>query len=101
MRNTLLASTVAAAVLLAASEATAQTSGRTEEETRRLSGWSVTPALGYSGVWDDNPLVRGTSDLLPADFTNAINPSLAVQFISRRSEFGASYDGTLVGYREL
>jgi hypothetical protein len=102
MRNALLTLAVSAAVALtAARDATAQTADAAGETERRINGWSVTPSLGYAGVFDDNALVRGTSDLLPKDFTNAINPRLGVDYNSGRSEFGASYDGTFVAYREL
>src|SRR5262245_57825891 len=64
-------------------------------------GWTVTPSLGYAGVWDDNALVRGEGEVLPDDLTNAINPRLSVDFNSRRSQFTAFYDGSFVAYQEL
>jgi hypothetical protein len=64
-------------------------------------GWTVTPSLGYAGVFDDNALVRGEGEVLPGDVTNAINPRLSVDFNSRRSQLSAFYDGSLVAYREL
>ena len=54
-----------AVALTAARDATAQTADAVGEAERRINGWSVTPSLGYAGVFDDNALVRGTSDLLP------------------------------------
>ena len=64
-------------------------------------GWTVTPSLGYAGVWDDNALVRGEGEVLPGDLTNAVNPRLSVDFNSRRSQLSAFYDGSFVAYREL
>ena len=70
-------------------------------EATPSQGWTVTPSLGYAGVWDDNALVRGEGEVLPADVTNAVNPRLSIDFNSRRSQLSAFYDGSFVAYREL
>jgi hypothetical protein len=65
------------------------------------SGWTLTPALTYSGAWDDNVLVRGEGDLPAADFFSVINPRATIDFNGRRGQLAASYDGSFLLYREL
>src|SRR5205807_9091084 len=67
----------------------------------RSSGWTFTPALVYQSGWDDNVLLRGNGDEAPADYINLLNPRASVNFVGRRSEFAASYDGNFVFYRDL
>jgi hypothetical protein len=65
------------------------------------SGWSLTPALTYSGAWDDNVLVRGNGDVAAEDFLSVINPRATLDFNGRRGTVSASYDGAFLLYREL
>lgn len=102
MRRFLLTLASVAGVAFAATPASAQPSlFETTEAAARANGWTVTPSLGYSSVWDDNVLVRGVGDELPNDLANTLNPRLGVTFTSPRNEFSGWYDGSFVAYRQL
>jgi hypothetical protein len=64
------------------------------------AGWTVTPALGYSGNWDDNVLGRH-GDVPIADYASSLNPRLAVDFNGRRGQLAASYNGSFVLHQNL
>src|SRR5580765_4605345 len=66
-----------------------------------IAGWAFTPAVGYAGTWDDNALVIGTGDQVPADYTDTINPRALLAYTSRRTQFSSAYDGAFTAYREL
>jgi hypothetical protein len=66
----------------------------------RFAGWTFTPSLVYQGAWDDNALVVFEPEP-PSDFLSIVNPRADVNFLGRRGEFDASYDGAFVLYREL
>jgi len=93
-----------AAALLQPAAASAQESNLvTSAEANPLAptGWSFTPALAYSGAWDDNVLIRGRGDGAPADFLNVINPHGALDYNSARGQLSVAYDGAFLLYREL
>src|SRR2546427_9152700 len=66
----------------------------------RLAGWTFTPSLVYQGAWDDNALLVFDPDP-PSDFLSLVNPRADVNFLGRRGEFDATYDGTFLLYRNL
>src|SRR5258706_1829995 len=68
--------------------------------SRPIAGWMFVPSFGYSGVWDDNALVRGRGDTTP-DYANTLNPRALLDYTSRRTQFIGTYDGTFVAYRQL
>ncbi len=95
---------LAVAAVLCAADATAQESNlATAAEANPLAptGWSFTPALAYSGAWDDNVLIRGRGDEAPADFLSVVNPRASLDYNSSRSQLAASYDGAFLLYRDL
>ena len=67
----------------------------------RPPGWSVTPAVGVSEMWDDNPTLAAEGDVRIGDWVTAVQPSLALDFRGRRTTVRSDYAGTFDFYREL
>ena len=67
----------------------------------RPPGWSVTPAIGVSEMWDDNPTLAAEGDVRIGDWVTAVQPSLALDFRGRRTTVRSDYAGTFDFYREL
>lgn len=65
------------------------------------AGWTFTPAIAYSGAWDDNVLIRGKGDTTPADFLNVVNPRGTLDYSGPRGQLSANYDGAFLLYRDL
>jgi hypothetical protein len=63
-------------------------------------GWSVTPAIGVSEAWDDNPTLAAEGDVRTGDYVTAVQPSLALDFRGRHTTAGADYAGVFDFYRE-
>ena len=70
-------------------------------QTEPARGWTFTPSLGVSSVWDDNVLMQGADSHGPADFVSVLAPHAALGFTSARSSFSASYDGAFELYRQF
>src|SRR5206468_3725366 len=66
----------------------------------RAPGWTFTPTLAYQGAWDTNALLLYQPEP-PHDFLSMLNPRADVNYLGRKSEFDASYDGAFVLYRQL
>lgn len=64
-------------------------------------GWVFTPSLGYGLNVDDNVLVQGQGEDTRADLLNAVSPRVTLDFLSGRSRFDASYDGTVLLYARI
>jgi hypothetical protein len=64
-------------------------------------GWSVTPAIGVSEMWDDNPTLAAEGDVRTSDFVTAVQPSLALDFRGRHTTVRGDYAGVFDFYREL
>src|SRR5262249_59739690 len=95
---------LAAIALICPGAAAAQQSNFTptiEANPEAVPGWSVTPAISYSGAYDDNVLVRGEGDLPAKDFLSTVNPGVSLDFNGRRGQLSAAYDGAFQLYREL
>ena len=60
----------------------------------RPPGWSVTPAVGVSEMWDDNPTLAAEGDVRIGDWVTAVQPSLALDFRGRRTTVRSDYAGT-------
>jgi len=104
MRVTLITSALLAALALGAEPAAGQEANlRPAPEANALApvGWSLTPAIAYSGAWDDNVLVRGKGDTAPADFLNVINPRGTLDYNGPRGQVSGTYDGAFLLYRDL
>src|SRR4051794_40524576 len=103
-QRALVLSAVLLASALHATIASAQASNFALTDSRsggQGSGWTLTPSLVYQGAWDDNALLRGNGDEAPGDYVSGVTPRLGANFLGRRGEFEASYDGTFVLYRDL
>ena len=93
------------ALLLLPAAAAAQGSNivspASEHSPAVAAGWTVTPSIGYAGVWDDNALMQGNGSVPLGDFVSIINPRGFVDFNGKKGQFTAGYDGGFVLYREL
>ena len=69
----------------------------------RPPGWSVTPAIGVSEMWDDNPTLAAEGDEGDriGDWVTAVQPTLALDFRGRRTTLRTDYAGNFDFYREL
>jgi hypothetical protein len=67
----------------------------------RPPGWSVTPAIGVSEMWDDNPTLAAEGDVRTGDYVTAVQPSLALDFRGRRTTVRSNYAGVFDFYRDL
>jgi hypothetical protein len=94
---------LAACGVLTAATALAQERPTTVQygQTTPSHGWTFTPALGISSVWDDNVLMQGVDAKGPSDFVSVLAPHASVGFTTARSAFSASYDGAFELYRQF
>ena len=67
----------------------------------RPPGWSVTPAIGVSESWDDNPTLASETDVRTGDFVTSVQPTLALDYRGRHTTLGGDYGGVFDFYREL
>jgi len=67
----------------------------------RPPGWSVTPGVGVSEAWDDNPTLAAEGDVRPGDFVTSVQPSMSLDFRGRRTTVRTDYGGTFDFYRDL
>ncbi len=66
----------------------------------RPPGWSVTPAIGVSEMWDDNPALAAEGDVRTGDFVSSVRPSLALGFRGPRTTLLGNYGGSFDFYRD-
>ena len=69
--------------------------------TAAAAAWAVTPSVFYSGAWDDNVFIQGEGDDTVGDLMNVVNPRIDISRNWRFTQFGASYDGAFLLYREV
>jgi hypothetical protein len=67
----------------------------------RPPGWSVTPSIGVSQFWDDNPTLGAEGDVQPTDFVTAVRPTLLLGYRGRRTTLRTDYGGSFDYYRDL
>jgi hypothetical protein len=67
----------------------------------RPPGWSMTPAIGVSQMWDDNPTLAAEGDVRPGDFVTAVRPSFALDYRGRQTTVRTDYGGSFDFYRDL
>jgi len=67
----------------------------------RPPGWSVTPAIGVSEMWDDNPTLAVEGDARPGDFVTAVRPTLSLDYRGRQTTLRSDYAGSFDFYRDL
>jgi hypothetical protein len=67
----------------------------------RPPGWSVTPAIGVSEMWDDNPTLAAEGDVRTGDFVTAVLPTLRLDFRGRQTTVRTDYAGVFDFYRDL
>jgi hypothetical protein len=66
----------------------------------RPPGWSMTPAIGVSEMWDDNPTLAAEGDVRTGDFVTAVRPSFALDYRGRRTTVRSDYAGSFDFYRD-
>ena len=67
----------------------------------QAAGWTVTPAIGYSGSWDDNALMQGIGSPTLSDFVSVVNPRGSADFNGKKGSLSAGYEGGFLMYRQL
>ncbi len=67
----------------------------------RPPGWSITPAIGVSEMWDDNPTLAVEGDVRPSDFVTSVRPSFLLGYRGRRTTLRSDYNGAFDFYRDL
>ena len=93
---------IAVAALLALAGASPAAAQLTEAGTPvRPPGWSLTPAVGVSQLWDDNPTLAADGDVRPGDFVTSVRPALALGFRGKRTTMRTDYNGTFDYYNRL
>jgi hypothetical protein len=65
------------------------------------TGWSLTPGLLMSRMFDDNALLRGPGDPATEDYINVVNPRGDLTYHGRYSDFSVRYDGAFIVYNQL
>jgi hypothetical protein len=63
--------------------------------------WSLTPAIGVSQLWDDNPTLAAEGNVRTGDFVTSVRPSLGLGFRGRRTTLRTDYNGTFDYYNRL
>jgi hypothetical protein len=66
----------------------------------RPPGWSLTPAIGVSQLWDDNPGLASEATR-SGDFVTAVQPSLTLGFRGKRTTLHTDYNGSFEYYRRV
>lgn len=84
----------------AAAQTTNFTSGDAST-TPPTAGWTIVPAVGFATSWDDNVLMKGNGDGPVGANVSALSPKLNVDYHTKRTAIGGSYDGSFLMYRNL
>jgi hypothetical protein len=93
---------VAIAALLALALAEPVAAQLTETGTpTRPPGWSITPSIGLSQLWDDNPTLAVEGDVRPDDFVTSVRPTMLLGYRGPRSTFRGNYAGSFDFYQDL
>ena len=64
-------------------------------------GWIFTPSLATGGTWDDNLLLAHSNDLVLRDYATPVQPSLRLDYRSRRTLWSSSYASSFLMYRDV
>ena len=64
-------------------------------------GWAITPAVGVSELWDDNPTLADADELRAGDFVTAVRPTLAIGYRGPRTTLSGGYGGSFEFYRSF
>ncbi|MGE3275509.1 MAG: hypothetical protein AB7O67_10375 [Vicinamibacterales bacterium] len=68
---------------------------------RQTAGWTISPALGFSAVRDDNVLFDDEEAQPVAETVSVVQPAVTLGFRNRRTEFGGRYLGSYVAHQDL
>jgi hypothetical protein len=89
------------ALLAAPLGSTAMAQSSQEPVVATPPGWAITPSVGVSELWDDNPLLADADELRTGDFVTAVRPSLAIGYRGARTTVSGGYGGSFDFYRTL
>jgi hypothetical protein len=65
----------------------------------RPPGWSLTPAIGVSELWDDNPTLAAEGNVRTGDFVTAVRPTMSLGYRGARTTLATDYAGSFDFYR--
>ena len=70
-------------------------------EERYRAGWTLTPTVGFAGVYDDNVTLfgAGTADNANNDFVSMLFPELDLHYAGKHTQFGTGYSSSYLDYR--
>jgi hypothetical protein len=68
---------------------------------QRPPGWSLTPSIGVSEMWDDNPTLAAEGDVRPGDLVTSVRPTFTLGYRGRRTTLRSNYGGSFDFYRDL
>jgi hypothetical protein len=75
---------------------------KTSDAEPTAPGWTITPSLGVSSTWDDNPtLASDGADARVSDYVTAVRPDVNANYRGRLTSFSAGYGGIFDFYRDL
>jgi hypothetical protein len=66
----------------------------------RPPGWSLTPAIGVSELWDDNPTLAADGNVRTPDFVTAVRPTMTLGYRGKRTTLRTDYAGSFDFYRD-
>src|SRR6185295_10300608 len=104
MRSAMRSPFLILAAMIAIGGSADRASAQTPESTfgpPPAPGWTVTPALGVSRVWDDNVLIQGRGSDVASDFLSVLNPRVTVDYNAKYGNLSAQYDGAFEFYRQF
>jgi hypothetical protein len=101
---TRLHGSIAGALLLLAAAAAGAQDTTSEISTGRGPGWTFTPGLSFGGLYDSNvalAAVSPTRQQAQSDLLLLAQPFAQLDFLAKRTELSAGYQGYVRRYRDL
>jgi hypothetical protein len=65
------------------------------------AGWTLTPSVAVSELWDDNPTLADATEQRTSDFVTAVRPTLALGYRGRHTTVIGGYGGSFDFYRSF
>src|ERR1051325_8852195 len=61
-------------------------------------GWTITPTLGFTEIYDDNISLFGAGPAVDADTIAAIAPQIDLSYAGKHTTFDTIYSGSFLDY---